>query len=523
MTNSSPERKIYSFLGDPILWTILLIALILRLYLASTTSYIWDEEREFLPIAQSISLSSDSLHLPIRTQNHGALPAYFIKAGSIIGGENVLGFRLSSILAGGLTILVVALLAFIWSGHEAALWSAALLTFNEYHIFVSILAIQKTFFLLFSSLAAYSFVLAMHRNQIRWLFFTSAFTAIGILCYEITFLLVPIFAFSILISSYRKWLYRIELYLSALVALVILSPDLYWNLLANSSEKVSYSDHLLKLDSLGFTAHYFLFFFRDLVATVYSFFDRTLYDPAAEYASMNFFFGFILFAGVVAYSICFVVNRRLRGDATLFFLLFFFWSSLCFFIFIRPGITPGMDSMLWPWVDITIIPGIILVGSLVSQTHNKWRCSILLITCAGVIFSSYSTVMTRLATPSRGISFYPAFISSPNEELVDVRAVFNFCFLCDNDPEVKLIDVGIINSYGSIDSIAYSQDVEGAEIGTSDTLFRLRAVSGEPENKVWPITRIYNIEYQLTYSSGSKRILHGNVYATNKPLKSITK
>src|SRR5262249_60492998 len=79
---------------------IVLIGFALRLHVVLGSVYHFDEEREWIPFARSISFTPGEVNLPARVISHPILPAYFIKVGSLIGGENPFGFRLMSVIAG---------------------------------------------------------------------------------------------------------------------------------------------------------------------------------------------------------------------------------------------------------------------------------------------------------------------------------------------------------------------------------------------------------------------------------------
>ena len=179
--------------------TLLLIigtAAVLRLYRASVAKYIWDEKMDWIPLAQSISLRPGNLHLPLHGTHDPSLPAYFIKASSILFGETPIGFRFSSLLAGLLAILFVYLIAREWKGQTAALWAAALLAFNEYHIGISSFAVEKIYYGCFVSIAAYSFSRFLHTGKPNLLYFTAVATGLGFLCKMLSSLLVPVFFYN---------------------------------------------------------------------------------------------------------------------------------------------------------------------------------------------------------------------------------------------------------------------------------------------------------------------------------------
>ena len=92
---------------DPIFVAILLATLVVRLHLATTEGYIHDEDNTSIPLSQSISFTPGHVNLPLRGENHGALPAYIVKASSLLFGTTPLGYRLGHLILGLVTIVLI--------------------------------------------------------------------------------------------------------------------------------------------------------------------------------------------------------------------------------------------------------------------------------------------------------------------------------------------------------------------------------------------------------------------------------
>jgi predicted membrane-bound mannosyltransferase len=105
---------------DAVLLLILLGALALRLYLAATQAYVHDEANTSIPLSQTISFDPGALHLPLRGENHGALPAYVVKVSSLLFGTAPIAYRLAHVLLGLCTILLVYRLASDYGGRAAS-------------------------------------------------------------------------------------------------------------------------------------------------------------------------------------------------------------------------------------------------------------------------------------------------------------------------------------------------------------------------------------------------------------------
>src|SRR5919106_6635757 len=106
-TDRAPEtrRRV-----DGVFAAILLTAIVLRLFLAATAAYIHDEDNTAIPLSKTISFTPGQLNLPLRGENHGALPAYVVKASSTLFGSRPLAYRLLHVLIGLATVVLVYLL-----------------------------------------------------------------------------------------------------------------------------------------------------------------------------------------------------------------------------------------------------------------------------------------------------------------------------------------------------------------------------------------------------------------------------
>jgi hypothetical protein len=96
---------------DAIFAVLLLAALLLRLFLASTAPYIHDEENTHIPLSKTISFEPGQLRLPMRGENHGALPAYVVHGSSAIFGTSPLAYRAFHVVLSLITLVFVYLLA----------------------------------------------------------------------------------------------------------------------------------------------------------------------------------------------------------------------------------------------------------------------------------------------------------------------------------------------------------------------------------------------------------------------------
>jgi 4-amino-4-deoxy-L-arabinose transferase-like glycosyltransferase len=367
---------------DTILLLILLAALAVRVHLATTREYIHDEDNTAIPLSKTISFEPGNLHLPLRGENHPALPAYVVKASSTLFGTSPLGYRLMHVLLGLVTIVAVYSLTRQWYGPVPARWAAAFLAFNEYYLNVSSRATAHVPNLLLVTAAVYAFSRFLATERAIYLYAAGASAGLAFYCKESTGLLLPVFFLTLLmIGKYRRWLFQPQVYLACAIYALVISPDILWNLRTNpDTATVTYNDqthgqatyaaHLRRVGGLGLSPYPSMFYFRGPVTSIYSRVTGSeLKDETTEYWSVNPAIGALLVGAVLVTTFASAGREQLR-----MFLLVMFWGIFTFFTLIKKGDPPGrLDPVSWIWVEITIIPAIILTGARLADVAGKWR------------------------------------------------------------------------------------------------------------------------------------------------------
>ena len=241
---------------------ILLAALGIRLHFAIVAPYVWDEFRDWIPLANSISLDWATFNLPIHDGQHPSLPAYVMRAGSLLLGDTPLGYRLGSVVTGVTTIALIYLLARRWFGETAALVAAALLGFNEYHIGVSALATEKSYYLFFMIAATY-FLCEFHRtSKLSAASLAGGALGLGMLCKYLTALVIPAFGIAFLLAGTWRRLQARAVLALGLTLLAVMTPDLWWNVAHRDtigSAAANVGDHLQRVGGLGISPYPLLF------------------------------------------------------------------------------------------------------------------------------------------------------------------------------------------------------------------------------------------------------------------------
>jgi 4-amino-4-deoxy-L-arabinose transferase-like glycosyltransferase len=381
---------------DPVLILILLVALIVRVRLGVTREYIHDEINTAIPLSKTISFDPGHLHLPLRGENHPALPAYVVKASSTVFGTSRVGYRGMHILLGLLTIALVYSMTRQWYGPVPARWAAALMAFNEYYLNVSSRATAHVPNLLFVTCAVYAFSRFLATERPRYLYLAGASVGLAFYCKESTALLLPVFALTLLVSKHRRWLLKPQIYLACAVYVLVISPDIAWNLRASPETTVTtynnrtvgqatYATHLRRIGGLGLSPYPAMFYLRPTVkALALGLTGNELKDETQEYWSVNVGLGVLLLGAVLATTL-----RTASPDQFRVFLLVMFWAIFAFFTLIKRGAVTGrLDPVSWIWVETTIVPAVVLTGVRLADLRLKWRFLIWGAAAAALVWAS---------------------------------------------------------------------------------------------------------------------------------------
>ena len=359
---------------------ILLIALAIRVRLGMTREYIHDEINTAIPLSKTISFEPGHVNLPLRGENHPALPAYVVKVSSTLFGTSRLGYRAMHILLGLLTIAMVYAMTREWYGLVPARWAAALMAFNEYYLNVSSRATAHVPNLLFVTGAVYAFSRFLATERPRYLYLAGASVGFAFYCKESTALLIPVFALTLLVSKHRHWLLKPQIYLACVTYVLVISPDIAWNMRANPGTTVTYNDrtvgqatyatHLRRIGGLGLSPYPSMFYLRPTVkAVALNLTGSELKDETQEYWSVNVGLGVLLLGAVLATTV-----RRTSPDRLRLFLLVMFWAIFGFFTLIKRGAVTGrLDPVSWMWVETTIVPAVVLTGARLADVSVRWR------------------------------------------------------------------------------------------------------------------------------------------------------
>jgi 4-amino-4-deoxy-L-arabinose transferase-like glycosyltransferase len=367
---------------------ILIAASVLRFYSAATRPLIGDENYLAIDLAHQINVTGDGQYLPVRGRDHAALPSYVIKLSFELFGINQLGYRALHVFLGLVSIAIVFRIAAMVSGNGPALWAAALIAFNEYHVVVSSLATAKGPHLFFVLLAIYGFTQLLITRRPRFFYASAAMLALAFYCKEHTVLLLLAFGLTLLHRDHRGWWRSRHLYLALLLFAAMVLPDLLANAHARAAgletqgaAQATYLDHLTRIGGIGISPYPAMFFLRDSMAWVSAHVLHVpLTDQTPEYPAMNALIGLILLAAVVTRTFTTGPDRSRH-------LLIVFWTVFGFFSLIRPGVSLArIDSVTWYWTDAVMFPAAVMAGAFLA-TEGRVRAAAQALAVAGMIYA----------------------------------------------------------------------------------------------------------------------------------------
>jgi 4-amino-4-deoxy-L-arabinose transferase-like glycosyltransferase len=488
-------------------WVLLLVALVAlipRVYVALTTTYVWDEERDWIPLAKTISVTPSDWHTPIRGSYHPALPAYGIALGRFVFGANEIGTRLGGIVFGVATVVVVFLLVRDVGGTMLGAWTAALLlAANEYHVHASVLATEKAYYLFFAAVAVWFFLRFMNEQRPIWLYAAAVATGVSFLCKETGALLLPVFFIALLATRQRVWLARWQPYFAVALFAVVIAPDLWWNVTnQDPGAAADYGRHLSGAFSLGITYQPLVLYGREAVAFVLAKMGRPFYDNGGEYAAGNFLLSLIIVGGV-----CYAIwNLKSRREPKLILFLVLFAFIFLFFTFFGTRSTPGLDAFGFFWGDLSLLGAVVLGGYWVGQLRGWPRGVALCLFVAGLAFAGQRIFLERLGTPFVSVRPDPQVIEHAPGVFRDVALSFNYCAICDQRPRVELVSVRARRGDEDLPAADSRSLITEAALGTDDRLIRVSAFADPP-----PTLRNYVLEYRITPRNGKAYTARGRI------------
>ncbi len=278
-----------------------LAGLLWRLALAANGDRPTDEE---ICIGLAEQVLRPGGHWPLHGGDHPALGIYLVAASAWVFGPSLLGYRLLGVVAGALTIPLLALTVARSASRREALPAAALLAANPFHAGLSAIAIEIPFQVFFVTLA-WLFLASLPAGGRRALVGSAAALGLGFMCSESTALVaVGWLAVLALRPGLRAGLRPRDYLFAGAAGLAVVAPDLVYNATATRPDfryvnylYVNYLDHLRRIATPAFGLQGIGFFLRDAFNAVLGDVPRWWTDFRCEYSGPGIALGILLLAG----------------------------------------------------------------------------------------------------------------------------------------------------------------------------------------------------------------------------------
>mgnify|MGYP003576543228 CR=1 FL=1 len=172
-----------------------------------------------------------AMHPALSYFDHPPMVAWVIGAGYFLLGKCELGVRIGGFFLTVLSTWLLYALGKFWFNKRVGLWAALLFQLLPLFFVYGVLITPDVPLTCFWLLTLYLFSIALHEDQ-KWAWYLAG-AALGLSMlskYTGVFLVPSAFFFLILHRRYRQWLLRKEPYLALVVALIVFTPVILWNI-----------------------------------------------------------------------------------------------------------------------------------------------------------------------------------------------------------------------------------------------------------------------------------------------------
>lgn len=312
------------------------------------------DEKEFIEVAKIISFNSKNLNLMLEHPlvNHPLLAVYAIKAGVSIFGDNFIGYRFFSFLAGCFTLILLFFFIKRHKSNNLAAIAIVLLGLNEFHLGHSGLAVDDSLVIFFSLLAVYFFWESICRDKIWPIICCGITLGLGYFAKEVLIGLLMCFILYSLVHYQGRGVVRSKKILTLIVSFsLIISPYIFWVIKYGSNQRLFQKDFML---NFGLNLAGVNFYLIRLVGLIKGIDYRTLISW--EYPAIGIILGIVLFFGSL-YGVLKFKDELSRLMATVFL---FFTLLVCVF-----------KKAEFYWSEITIIPAVFLTSASVAYFKER--------------------------------------------------------------------------------------------------------------------------------------------------------
>jgi Dolichyl-phosphate-mannose-protein mannosyltransferase len=210
---------------------------------------------------------------------------------------------------GALTMLMVWKIIETLNGRSFALWLGMLAVLLSVTLRINILYQPNSIDIFFWTLTYYTLIKYVTIGQSKWLYATGAAIGLGILSkYNILFLVIGLFA-GLLTTRQRKLFLNKDLYIAALISLLIALPNILWQINNHFPTFHQLNElartQLVNVSRMDFIKDQFLFFINSVFIILAAFAGFLFYGPFRKYRfiflSYTVAFGLYLFLKAKSY------------------------------------------------------------------------------------------------------------------------------------------------------------------------------------------------------------------------------
>ena len=163
--------------------------------------------------------------------DHPPMVAYFIRLGTLLFGDTILGIRSMAILAMiGASVLVYVLALLLFDDRKIGLLSLVWYSMMPHTAFFSIIMFPDTPAILFWVATCVGLAMVWRSGRGEWWYLIGVTTGLLLLSkYTGVFLICGVAAWLLLSAEMRPWLKRAEPYIAGAIATLLFSPVIMWN------------------------------------------------------------------------------------------------------------------------------------------------------------------------------------------------------------------------------------------------------------------------------------------------------
>jgi hypothetical protein len=357
--------------------SIFIVGLLLRLAGSLKVGLVFDE-LAWLREAEKISFSPESFNLLLHGVLHPPFEAYLVKFSTLLFPAKFFSFipepqltmistRFLHVLLSSATIPLIYILVKKGLNRMSGVFAASILALSQFHIHFSRTVIQTAPLLFFAALSLLFFWESFHKSKDKFIILTGISLGFTYLCEETAlFLFIIFFIFLILTKKIGLWLKKRETYFAILAFIVIVSPDVYWNLTVPSSDMKFHITRALVFNGISFLpailyiGEVLLFFVKDIETFIGGLGREMIWS--LEYPTMHWILG-VFSLGAVGYSFSLRRNYFIKLMLVMFFVIFVF-----FLFFASKG--PFSNFNHW-WTALSFIPAVVLASNVLSKIYKK--------------------------------------------------------------------------------------------------------------------------------------------------------